>query len=521
MKIDKLNFEDTNNFSSIFLDYLSQKKELKKYYNLDPKPESFEEQIKLKKFDNKKRIILHEVLAHQYGPLETRPEVLINIHALQDDNCFTITTGHQLNIFTGPLYFIYKIITVINISRKLTKLYPEHQFVPAYWMASEDHDFEEISQFNLFNKTYKWHTDQTGPVGRFLPQSLNELINQLPEEVPVFEQAYLDQSSLTDSVRYYINELFGRYGLIAIDGDNRDLKALFKPCIKDDILEQKAFSLAAKTNEELNNSGYKTQINPREINFFYINNLRERITREDGKYKILNTDHKFTEEEILDLLESNPEKFSPNVVMRPLYQEVILPNLAYVGGPAELAYWLQLKSIFDLYQIPFPILFPRNFATIVNLTTAEKINKIGLLPGDFFLPIQDLKAKFLKKFAEESVVLDAEREKIEGAFKDLKKRAEAIDKSLIGFIGAEENKTMKSVDSIEKRLRKSEEKNHESAIGRIEKVQEKLFPDGKLQERHDNFLNFYINNPELIDQLLDAFDPFDFKFNILTEEPRE
>ena len=167
MKVDKIDLGETGLFSPIFLDYIKQKKPLQPFYNLYPFKKNVGKQVKLKKesFSSETRKILTTVLNSQYEGFTISDTLSSNLQKLEQENTFTITTGHQLNIFTGPLYFIYKIVTVINACKELKADFPDYNFVPVYWMASEDHDFEEISYFKLFNKKYIWETDQKGRVG--------------------------------------------------------------------------------------------------------------------------------------------------------------------------------------------------------------------------------------------------------------------------------------------------------------------------------------------------------------------
>ena len=301
--------------------------------------------------------------------------LLENIQSLSESNTFTVTTGHQLNIFTGPIYFLFKLVTTINLSKKLKEYYPDFHFIPVYWMASEDHDFEEISYFNMFGEKYQWATGQTGAVGRFDPSSLADVLYQIDENVELFEKAYGRFHTLAGSVRFYVNELFGSEGLVVVDGDDSELKAQFATVTKDDILNQNAHQRVNETNKQLINLGYKLQASSRPINFFYLDDFRRRIICEGENFKVLGSKIKFSKQEILSEIEHYPERFSPNVIMRPLYQEMILPNLAYLGGPAEIIYWLQLKGVFDYYKIEFPIIMPRNFGMIIHQKIAKKINQ--------------------------------------------------------------------------------------------------------------------------------------------------
>ncbi|MDQ3535509.1 MAG: bacillithiol biosynthesis cysteine-adding enzyme BshC [Bacteroidota bacterium] len=518
MKIESVNLGETGTFSPIFLDYLKEEPSLKKFYNYPPSRENFKEIIDARSFPSNGRKILVDVLNRQYHSIKLSKAVKENIDALHDEKTFTITTGHQLNIFSGPLYFIYKIVTCILTAKVLKKEYPDYNFVPVYWMASEDHDFAEINHFTLFGKTYSWETDQSGAVGRYNPEAIKSILDALPEKVEIFEKAYLQHKSLADATRYFVNDLFGEEGLVIIDADNSDLKNQFKSVIKDDLTANNAGKIIQDTSSELSSSGYKVQVSPREINLFYMDeNLRERIVFNEKIYKILNSELEFTEKEILELVDKSPEKFSPNVVLRPLYQEIILPNIAYVGGPAEIAYWLQLKQVFEFYKISFPILMPRNFGMIVNKTLAKKIKKLNLQVKDLFLGLQSLKNTFIAENTSNNLSLHKEQEVLKQVYLSVLHKALLVDQSLEGMIGAENAKAEKGIENIEKRLKKAEEKNQEVAIKQIENITEKLFPENGLQERTENFLNFYINNPSIIKYFIENFDPFDFRFHIIME----
>jgi len=520
MRLKKIDLEQTGNFAPIFLDYLKGKDDLKSFYDLSPEIENFSGLIKSRQsFPKKQREILYQIFKRQYKGFELSKTGRANIESLQEEKTFTVTTGHQLNIFTGPMYFIYKILTVINICRELSEKYPEYSFVPVYWMASEDHDFEEINHFHLFGNTYTWQTDQKGAVGRFTTGSMKKLIESLPEEVPLFEKAYLEQPTLSKATRQLVNTLFAEDGLLILDPDERALKNTFKEIIQDDIFNHRANDLVESASTKLAEMKYSTQVYPRSINFFYMEDqLRGRLIEENGEYKVDQSELTFSKQELEKLIDEHPERFSTNVVLRPVFQEFILPNLAYVGGPSEIAYWLQLKSVFDHYQVEYPILMPRGFAMIVNRSSANKLSKVGISAEDLFEDRQTLKEQYLKHNGQEEFKLDDAYTKLSNAFEIIREKAEALDKSLVGFVGAEENKSKKSLENIEKRLQKAEEKRHEIELKQLEGLKDKLFPNGNLQERYENILNFYINSPDVIDELKKQFAPFDFRFNIFIDE---
>lgn len=384
MPTDCISYQTSGYFSKLMQDYLDQKPELKALYNHFPTLENFEKQINEKQanFDNGNRIPLVETLKKQYQNIEISDSTKQNIELLSLPNTFTITTGHQLNLFSGPLYFLYKIISTINLTKELKLKYPANNFVPIYWMATEDHDFEEINYFNFKGKKFRWNKESSGPVGRLSTKGLDEFFEIYSLELGsstnanvlknLFNDAYLKHDNLADATRYLANNLFANYGLVILDADDANLKRAFIPFIKEELEHQTSFKTVQKTIEQL--SDYIIQVNPREINLFYIeDNLRERIIFENDKYYVNNTKISFTKDEILKLLESNPEKFSPNVIMRPLYQEIILPNLCYIGGGGEIAYWLELKSFFDAINITFPILLVRNSVLLNTEKQAKKL----------------------------------------------------------------------------------------------------------------------------------------------------
>lgn len=543
MPTDCISFQNSGYFSPLMNDYLDQKTNLQSFYNRFPSLENFENQIVEKKSNfngnfngndnnnsnansNAKRSNLVSVLEKQYAGIESSNATLNNIKLLNDSNTFTITTGHQLNLFTGPLYFLYKIISTINLTQELKAKYPNYNFVPIYWMATEDHDFDEINYFNFKDKKFRWNTESSGPVGRLSTEGLAEFFEVYAQELnsdtnaetlkTMFQEAYLNHSTLAEATHHLANALFGEYGLVILDADNQDLKRTFIPYIKDELLLQISFKEVTKTTEKLNE--YNIQVNPREINLFFLeDNLRERIILEKGKYKVNNTKIEFTETEILTLLDSNPEKFSPNVIMRPLYQEVILPNLCYIGGGGEIAYWLELKSFFDAVNITFPMLLLRNSAILVTEKQAKKADKLELSWSDLFSKQEDLINNKVRTLDDFPIDLSIQKDFLKSQFRYLHSLAQKTDISFSGAVKAQEAKQIKGLENLEKRLLKAQKRKHSETINRIIDLQNELFPNHSLQERQANFSEFYLGNgTALIEKLLVELQPLESNFNIIT-----
>lgn len=510
MQVSCIPLAATRQFSSLFLNFISGDETLKPFYGEFPDLEGFRRQLEIKQPDPERRRTLVSVLEKQYAGLANQPD----FSSLLDEKTFTVTTGHQLNLFTGPLYVVFKLVSTINLARRLAREFPGYRFVPVYWMATEDHDFDEINHFRLSGKTYTWKTTQTGAVGRMDPTGLRALLDEIPERLPLFEEAYLGQKTLADAVRFYMHELFGREGLICLDADDRDLKASFRQVIEDDVFHHTAGRLVADCG--LDKLGYKQQVTPREINFFYLKDgVRERLVPTEGGVKVNDTTLVFTDAEVRELLDQTPEVFSPNVILRPLYQEMILPNLAYLGGPGELAYWLQLKPVFDHYSVPYPVLMPRNFAMVISPATRRRISNLELTAPELFQAETNLRRQYVEKHAAYSLDIHPELGKILAALEGLREKSVRINPTLDGHIKAEEQKFKNWAERLERRLYASESQNQETAIRQLNELKAHLFPGGGLQERIDNYLNFSLADPQFIPQLLETFDPFRYEFYLL------
>lgn len=517
MKKHCVDLSKTGQFSPFFLNYIQGKEELKPFYSHPPKVESFQEAIDAKGFSTEKRQILHRALQQQYDGMVLEEEVTLNIEALKDGKTFTVTTGHQLNLFTGPLYFIYKIISTINLAKKLQEVYPEYRFVPVYWMATEDHDFDEINYFKLDGKKYQWQSNQKGAVGDFeLDASFKEFLKSVSFAPLFFKEAYSSSKTLAEAVRKYVNHLFGSYGLVVVDGNDASLKSLFKEVILADLFEHSPYQKAQEATQALEQLGYKSQIFPREINLFYLDKgIRERIERAAHGFQVVNSGLNFSVEEMKNLVENHPERFSPNVVLRPLFQEMILPNLAYLGGPAEVVYWLQLKGVFDQFETPFPVLMPRNFALLLDRPVLKKIGQLGWSPNDLFRDFKEWKKEFVQGVSKFDFDLEEERKVIQDLFDRKASEASSLDTSLVSAFEAGKVRSLKVLDQMGAKLRKAEERRLQVELNRAQSVMEYAAPGGSPQERVVNMMQFYLSRPELVEELVGIFDPFEYQMMVL------
>ena len=499
-----LSFEEIRAYPRILLDYLSGQLD-EKYYSYSFSEIGFSEAIDQRVKLPVDRELLHKVVSEQYRQLKNKVsdslEVEKNISLLTRSNTFTVSTGHQLSLFTGPVFFIYKIITTINLASKLSGLFPSKNIVPVFWLASEDHDLDEINHIHLFGKKIEWNPPHPGAAGRITATGLKLVIDELKSKflnnvkaekmIHLFSNAYQDSHSLSEATRIIVHELFADKGIVVIDPDDERLKRSFVKEMKEDIEHHAAYSIVNETIVELE-PNYRAQVHPREINLFYLDkHQRSRIIEKDGGYEVLETNLKFSKEQLHKEIESHPGKFSPNVVLRPLYQEKILPNIGYIGGPAEIAYWLEYKKMFEHFGCRLPVLVMRNSLTIIDAPAQDKIKKLGLVPEDLFLAEEELIKKYIKDKSSGEFSINRFMKQTESIFDEAISQVSDIDSTLKPSAEAEKQKIQNSLRLLEEKIRRSEKKKYETAIHQLVKLKEKFFPSNALQERHENVLAFY------------------------------
>lgn len=532
MATSKIPYVNTQTLSKLLQAFIEGDSVLESFYGRAPKLENFEAQMTAKaaQLSIEQRQILANRLTAQYKSLDLSPMTKSQIDALKAPTTFTVTTGHQLNLMGGPLYFLYKIISVVNLAKNLRDKYPDNSFIPVFWMASEDHDFKEINHFHMADNRLEWALDSAGPVGRLSTKGLDFIFDEFSKYTgdsaasdhlkKIFKAAYISQKNLADATRSLVHQLFGEDGVVVVDGDDTALKRLFVPQLKDEFTKSLLFDSVSSTNTALKSidRSFKIQANPRQVNLFYIlDDLRERIVQENGNFRVSATDISFDLESIYKEIEQHPERFSPNVLMRPLYQETILPNLSYTGGGGELAYWLQLKSYFEASKIEFPILMHRNSALVMTKEQLKDLEDLGLSTADLFLPNDALTAKVTKFHSQQPLDFSPQKNHLKKQFESLYKMAKQTDASFLGAVAAQEKKQLKGLSNLEKRLFKAEKRLHAAQIEKALGLKAALFPENKLQERHANFSSYYAHlGHDFIELLKSEFDPFQQNFYVFS-----
>lgn len=455
------------------------------------------------------RKVLVEVLQEQANASSySSKEVLGNIGRLASDDVFTITTGHQLCLYGGPLFFVYKICSAIKWSKRLEA--EGISAVPVYWMASEDHDFEEINHFFVEGQRFSWEHEIGGAVGEILMQGIEALQQELATLLgeDYHAQAHLKElqtmfapgRTLSQAVRDLAYYLFATYGVVVIDAVDHRLKSLFKPLMKRELEESFSFNAVSESTEKLEQIGYHGQVTPREINLFFMEaGVRERIVNQDDHFALADGSREFSKAELFQLLEAEPEKFSPNVILRPLYQEAILPNLGYIGGPGELSYWLQLEGVFDSANVFFPAVLLRDMVAIANAKTQQRLDQLKLPFSAMVKKREELIKELLREIGTHEHLVTEKQERIsklmEGVIADLAD----FDPNMERSAKAEQTRINNRLEALRKKVLRSDKRLNETMVTRLDEALTAFFPGDVPQERVHNWLNYAGHIRDIID----------------------
>lgn len=508
--------------------YATLEPALRPFYHLEPTLDNFAKALAERAKTPTDRALLADVLEHQYRKMPDAGLVREHLAALRRDDVFTVTTAHQPTLLLGPLYFVYKALTTINLAAAVQQATGKH-IVPVFVLGSEDHDLDELNHIRLFNRELRWEPGLSGPVGTMPAATIQPVLDELRPILgdtehahalwEKIESSHAPGATFAEAVQALLHACFGRFGLVVFNMNDAALKRRFAPILRDELTTQTAHRLVSETIEQLAALGFKGQAAPREINLFYLQpNSRERIVLENGQYRVLNTDLVFSPEALLAEVEQHPERFSPNVVLRPLYQELILPNLAYVGGGGELAYWLERRSLFEHYGIPFPILVRRNSVLWFDKDSIKRSLKFGFPAARYFDDPDALVRAYVAAQADAEVTLADEVAELHRIYDRLAQKAQAIDPTLEKAVRADETKTVAHLQQWESRLVRAEKQKHEVALNQLRSLRDKLFPNGSLQERTDNFIPYYLKYGErFFDALQANLNPFDAGFVVLEQ----
>lgn len=524
--VERISIESTGYFSKIVTDYIRDAETILPFYDHKMSFEGIEASISKRKTYTTNRKLLVEELNKQYCIIGCSSTVQQQINLLLQENTFTICTAHQPNIFSGHLYFVYKILHAIALAKQLAERYPAHHFVPVYYMGSEDADLEELGHINVDGEPVIWETDQKGAVGRMNTKGLEKMIERLRGQfsampfgaaiIDIFQHAYSKFSNIQEATLYFVDALFGKYGLVVLIPDNAALKREFNEVVKEELKQQFAYPLVQTAAAALSQH-YKVQASGRPINLFYLDaHGRNRIEQREDSFAVVNTQMIFSEAELMQMVDEHPERFSANVILRGVFQEMILPNVAFIGGGGEIAYWLELKDVFEKLAVPFPVLVLRNSFLLIDDVAAKQMRKLNLSTADLFESELANTQKLVHELSHHSFSVLDSIQASDKLFVQLKTQAHKIDPTLVQHIHALGHQFNKKLENVEKKMLRAEKKKHEASIRQLQKLRAKLFPNNSLQERMDNLIPLYAQyGSVLLDHLLAHSNGLEKAFTIL------
>jgi bacillithiol biosynthesis cysteine-adding enzyme BshC len=421
---------------------------------------------------------------------------------------------------------VYKILHCIRIADEYNKRRPDEHFVPVYYMGSEDADLDELGHVYLYGEKLSWATKQSGAIGRMKPKGLEKVIDRLQGElatlpfgadlIQLISTCYLESADIQTATLRLVHQLFSKYGLIVLIPDNAAFKKKMIPVFEDELFNQRSAAIVSKTLDKIGDE-FRVQAQPRAINLFYLEGgIRERIERSGESFVVVNSEISFTADDLRKELHSHPERFSPNVILRGLFQETILPDVVFVGGGGELAYWLELKDLFKNYKTFYPQLVLRNSFLVIDRKTKSLLSKLKVSYNEVFQPEQQLFSQLVKAGSGLQLTLQEEIEALRKQYRHIAGVATAVDKTLEAHVGALETQAIRRIEQLEKKLLKAEKKKYEALQRQLSTVKTFLFPTGGLQERIENFMPFYARWGEaFIDMIYEASLLLDQEFVII------
>lgn len=519
-------YSQTGKFSKLVIDYLAEDPLLEPFWQHRPNWEGLEASMQARRQFATNRPALVEALQAQYQGMDCSPLQQQYLQDLLSENCFTITTAHQPNLFTGPLYFVYKIIHAIRLADELRQRYPQQRFVPVYYMGSEDADLDELGHFVVEGEKRVWNTSQTGAVGRMQTTGLAALADQLMRQFGHEPHAdYLRQlldtytaaPNIQQATFRLVHALFATYGLLVVIPDNAALKQLFVPVVQKELTESFSNAAVERSIAQLE-PHYKIQVRGREVNLFYLDEegRRERIERSADGFEVASLGLRFSKEEILQLSAERPELFSANVILRGVFQETILPNIAFIGGGGELAYWLELKQVFAEAAVPFPVLLLRNSLALLNERMQYFQQRTALTDAQLFQPLLALQNELAKAGLPANWQPDFEAAQLQATYDRWLQAAAAVDASLQGHVAALHTQAIKGLRQLETKLLRAQRRKLEDTGRQVEALHQQLFPGGGLQERTENILPWLARyGPQLLQWIYDHSSPLPGQFALL------
>lgn len=534
---------ESGGFSELFFDYVYEFTEVERFYPFNFR-ESAHYQTAMSAISERTydRQALVRVLEEQNTAFGSTAKALDNIALLLKPTTFAIVTGQQVGLFGGPLYTVLKTITTIKLSERLKQKYPQFDFVPVFWIEGEDHDFAEMNHVSVLDGENKVTPIQylpggempernLGPIGELvfdesLLQTFAALESALQktdfsdEVLRKLKECYSPGRTFTQAFTAWMNFLFEDYGLVFLSANNPGIKRILSPLFLKEISGfPKTSQAVIRQSAELEEK-YHAQIKAKSINLFLFHKGgRFLIEPREHDFSLKGTRHFLQKDELITIASETPELLSPNVVLRPIAQDTLLPTLAYVAGPSEIAYHAQLKPLYQEFNVLQPIIYPRASATFLEERAERAMEKYGLGLAEFFEDGEKVTAKVAERVSEvkADVLFGSASATFHDALNELKFGLKEIDPTLLGALEGVKSKIDGNLNVLKEKTVAAQKRRHETALRQVEKALTSLLPNGVLQEREINVIHFMNKyGPDLVKWLVGEVDIAGFKHQILS-----
>jgi bacillithiol biosynthesis cysteine-adding enzyme BshC len=529
-------------FSDLFLDYLYDFEKVRAFFPSDfRETSSFETVISRIDAAATDRSVLHDVLAAQNSTGGESPHTEENIRLIGKAGTYAVVTGQQVGLFGGPLYTLYKAITAVLLAQKLSMKFPGKNFVPVFWIEGEDHDFQEMNHISVLDGENApvrieylpggvMPERNVGAVGELVfDETLGGTIDRLeaalgrseytPALIASLRECYAPGVTFNRAFQAWMNRLLPGAGLVFISPNEPRLKKLLSPLFAREILEFPRISQMVITRSAELERRYHAQVKPKSINLFLFHKGgRYLIEPRETDFSLKGTRAFFTKEQLLEIAERTPEQMSPNVVLRPLCQDMLLPTVAYVGGPSEIAYHGQLQPVYEELGIPQPVIYPRASVSLVQTGLLRAMEKYGLELNEFLGDTGKVTAKVVEQISE--IKLDGlfagASKNMHDALAELKFGLNEVDPTLLGALENVASKIDVNIGVLREKAVAAQKRRNETAVRQIEKAASGLLPSGSLQERELSPV-YYMNKygMGLGTWLMDRIDVAGFRHQIL------
>jgi len=522
-----LPYSQTGAFAPLVIDYL-ERGLLRECCEYEPDLNSVKAAIAARSAFPTDRKLLVSVMKDYYVNHQPYEKVRSNLDLLLSENTFTVCAAHQPHLFTGPVYFIYKIIHAIKLAAELNQKFPDSRFVPVYFMGSEDADLEELGTVKSNGRVFKWKTTQKGSIGRMrvdgaLRSMLEEFMACFPDApgadavISSLKKYFAEGHTVEQASFALVNELFGKYGLLIFLPDRKEFKRAFLPVIKEELEHAIAPKSLKDPMKELSRR-YKIPAVVKDTNLFYLTDTeRDRIDRADDGFILNKSGRRFSMQEMLQLAESHPECFSPNVILRPVFQEILLPNVAFIGGGAEVSYWLELRELFRMLRVPYPIVLLRNSFLMLHPGQYPLMESLGLTPLQLFKDPVLLEKEWMASKDPDAQNLEKALSVIEDIYPGVLQSAREVTLGMDNHMAALRKAAVNRLKYKEKRRLKNLKRNFRQSLADINNLSVTAMPGGVLQERVDNYLPWLAQyGNDLTDLLFENASGFGKEFCILS-----